>query len=166
MSSPHYHAAGGELSLSIGPDDSQYVLMISEDMTRPMFFHLKPFTSVMIPPGWLHAIINTCGRTRTVATFGVYDQGNTIFPWATGLTVDPNAVELYGGATKEDFARIYKWVQGGNPSANVPFNPADRDRALAPACLEWCKANKPAAFQAKPAAAAPVAKPAGRRLAA
>ena len=37
MSSPHYHANAGELSLSIGPDASQYILMLSEDMRRPMF---------------------------------------------------------------------------------------------------------------------------------
>ena len=53
MSSPHYHANAGELSLSIGPDASQYILMLSEDMRRPMFFHMKPFTSVMVPAGWL-----------------------------------------------------------------------------------------------------------------
>ena len=72
-------------------------------------------------------------------------------PWATGLDIDVSKVELYGGATADDFARIYKWVQEANVDDKVPAGV--NDRRLPPACLDWC---------AKQASAAAAPKPAGR----
>jgi hypothetical protein len=139
MSSPHYHSFGSEISLNIGPGDTQYVFMISDDMKRAMFYHLRPFSSVVIPAGWIHSIINTCEYLRTVATFGTYDQGNTIFT-IDGIDVTPQGLELFD-ATSEDFYRIFSWVQGGDKNTTVPFNSANRNKNLAPECKAWCAKN-------------------------
>ena len=147
---PHYHAYGTEVSINAGPDSSQFVLMLSEDRTKAYFFKFAPFTTVTIPQGWPHTVINTCGRVRTTAVFNNFDFGNTVVPWAGKLAVDPAKVQL-SGATQEEFKRIYTWVQDANVDDTVPSGVVDR--RLPQACLDYC---------AK-AATAPAPKPAGRR---
>ena len=152
---PHYHAYGTEVSINAGPDSSQFVLMLSEDMTKAYFFKFAPFTTVTIPQGWPHTVINTCGRVRTITVVNHYDHGNTLVPWAGKLAIDADAVQL-SGATKEEFTRIYKWVQDANGGDKAPAG--STDSKLPQACLDYC------AKEGKAAVPAPKPASSGRRL--